>query len=92
MNLILDGELILNRETLHDILSSKLTLPEWYGRNLDALYDCLTDLRTETVISLRNRAAFEKNLGHYGTRFLRLLEDASRENPCLVLKDETTGD
>ena len=46
MNLILNGELILNRETLHDILSSKLTLPEWYGRNLDALYDCLTDLRT----------------------------------------------
>ena len=35
----LDGEKITNRQTLHDTLSSSLDLPEWSGRNLDALYD-----------------------------------------------------
>lgn len=92
MNVILDGELILNRERLHDALAEGLCLPDWYGRNLDALHDCLTDLKAETVIILHHQAAFERNLGHYGARFLRLLEDVSRENPCLVLEDETTGD
>jgi len=27
---------------LHDWLIEKLSLPEWYGRNLDALWDCIT--------------------------------------------------
>lgn len=27
-----------------DAIASALSFPEWFGRNLDALYDCLTDL------------------------------------------------
>ena len=42
---ILDGNNITNRETLHDTLATSLQLPDWYGRNLDALYDCLLDIR-----------------------------------------------
>ena len=42
MNVILDGNLILDREMLHDVLAEELHLPVWYGRILDALYDCLT--------------------------------------------------
>lgn len=30
-------------EQLLQTLGSELALPEWYGANLDALYDCLTD-------------------------------------------------
>ena len=31
-------------EELHDYLASELSFPEYYGRNLDALYDILTGL------------------------------------------------
>ena len=44
MQIHLNGNDITNREQLHDALSEALELPEWYGRSLDALYDCLTDL------------------------------------------------
>ncbi|MTD58879.1 barstar family protein [Amycolatopsis pithecellobii] len=27
-----------------DAIATALSFPEWFGRNLDALYDCLTDL------------------------------------------------
>ncbi|NIH84666.1 barstar family protein [Amycolatopsis granulosa] len=27
-----------------DAIASALSFPDWFGRNLDALYDCLTDL------------------------------------------------
>lgn len=62
----------------------------WYGRNLDALYDCLTDVWEETIVALRDRAALKEHLGGYGRRFMRLLEEVSRENPHIRLK--TTGE
>ena len=86
MNVLLDGNAILNREMLHDTLASGLCLPSWYGRNLDALYDCLTDVREETVVILRDRTALEEHLGGYGCSFLRLLEEVSRENPHIRLE------
>ena len=46
MEIILDGRTIDSRETLHQRLFELLHFPAWYGRNLDALHDCLTDLRT----------------------------------------------
>ena len=36
----LDGNLIKQRG--HDYLAEALNLPDYYGKNLDALYDCLT--------------------------------------------------
>ena len=86
MNVLLDGNAILNREMLHDTLAIGLCLPPWYGRNLDALYDCLTDVREETVVVLRDRATLEEHLGGYGCSFLRLLEEVSRENPHIRLE------
>lgn len=85
MNVILDGNLILDREMLHDVLAEELHLPEWYGRNLDALYDCLTDVREETMITLRNRDALEEHLGSYRHRLMRLLEDVTLDNPNVWL-------
>ena len=39
---------------LHRILAQTLSFPEWYGHNLDALYDCLTELPEETTVILSN--------------------------------------
>ena len=86
MTVLLDGNAILDRETLHETLATGLCLPPWYGRNLDALYDCLTDVQEETVVVLRDRAALEEHLGGYGRRFMRLLEEVSRENPHIRLE------
>ena len=42
---ILDGSAITTRTQFHDAVAQQLQLPEWYGRNLDALYDCLGEVR-----------------------------------------------
>ena len=44
----LDGKLI-KREG-HDYLKDALNFPDYYGQNLDALYDCLCDLDNTQVI------------------------------------------
>ena len=35
---------IANARQLHEKLSRFLNFPQWYGNNLDALYDCITEL------------------------------------------------
>ena len=39
---------IYTRDSLHTALKESLGLPDYYGRNLDALSDCLTDIRTDS--------------------------------------------
>ena len=42
--IVLDGLEIRSAEAVHDRFAQGLNLPAWYGRNLDALFDCLTEL------------------------------------------------
>lgn len=77
---ILDGENILNKEMLHDTLAAALDFPDWYGRNLDALYDCLTDLAEETEIRFRNEQALAEHLGNYAGALKKVICTAVEEN------------
>ncbi len=40
---IIDLAGVEDRTELHDRVEQGIPLPEWYGRNLDALYDVLTE-------------------------------------------------
>lgn len=40
----MDGTGLRDKLSTLDAIAETLSFPEWFGRNLDALYDCLTDL------------------------------------------------
>ena len=40
----IEGNTFADAERLHDEMAFKLGLPSWYGRNLDALLDCLSSI------------------------------------------------
>ena len=77
---ILDGEIIKDREMLHDTLAEALEFPDWYGRNLDALHDCLTDIREETEFRIQNAGALANHLGSYASALKKVICAASEEN------------
>lgn len=52
--IILDCDGITEKEALHALFAKALHFPDWYGNNLDALYDLLTDLEEPTHVTLRN--------------------------------------
>ena len=79
--IILDATMLRERLPAHDYLKEALALPDYYGRNLDALYDCLTELG-ETEIQFVNLDAAE---GSYFSRVLDLFQEAREENPRLHL-------
>ena len=82
--IFLDGELLRDREAAMEFFERALPLPEWWGRNLDALHDCLTDLDRPVRLVLRNREALEAV--PFGRVLLRVLEDSAAECPRLELE------
>ena len=56
--IVLNGNEIVSEQQLHRLLAQALDLPEWYGGNLDALFDCLTDVAEDTEILLTEADGF----------------------------------
>lgn len=78
--IILDCAEITDKKQLHALIAEKLEFPDWYGGNLDALYDCLTGVYDETNILLKNFAGLEKNLGSYALSVRKVLLKADEDN------------
>ena len=78
--LLLDAETLYTREQLHDVLIKVCGFPADYGRNLDALYDCLTEAE-EMEIEVQNREQAQ----NYFLRIWSVLLDAAKENEGLRL-------
>ncbi|MCF0120273.1 MAG: barstar family protein [Oscillospiraceae bacterium] len=50
MEYVLDGSQMRTREEAHTHIAQRLRFPDYYGRNLDALYDCLMDIPDAQII------------------------------------------
>ena len=81
----LDGREMTTREALHAHMAQQLCLPEWYGRNLDALYDALTDM-SDKVIVLHHISCMLNSLGEYAWMTLKTMIDAVKANPALEIR------
>ena len=86
MTVILEGAQMVDRVAVHNHLAQRLQLPSYYGRNLDALYDVLTELGEETTIILREPGIVARNLGKYGEALLSTLQEAAEQNPKLSVE------
>lgn len=82
---VIDGEKMLNRRAAHDHLTEQLALPDYYGRNLDALYDMLSEREGQTQLVVRHCNTLLSWLGDYGKALCQTLEDAERANPGLEI-------
>ena len=85
MAIMLDGKAMVDRPAAHSHLAQRLDLPTYYGRNLDALYEVLTEIGTDTELILEDPAAVVENLGKYGEALLSTMQEAAEENPHLII-------
>lgn len=79
IRLCLDAQ-ILDRGDLHTKFAEAFAFPAWYGRNLDALYDCLTTYPARAEIVVKENALLGTLGDAYVARLLRVLSDIAREN------------
>ena len=80
--IVADFRQIETPEALQVYLGYVLRAPEWYGRNLDALYDVLTDTKRPTRLVVLPPAYPSERMEAYYERLRRVLCDAAEACPA----------
>lgn len=68
--IVLDGKQMKTVEEAHTYIAKKAKFPSYYGKNLDALADCLGELGKNTCVVLKNVPDMRRQLGEYADRLL----------------------
>lgn len=76
---MLDGAEMTSRETAYAAIARVMRFPSWFGNNLDALADCLGELRRDSVVIFEHAALLSAQLGDYGGKLLACFRDCARE-------------
>ena len=63
---------------------------EYYGNNLDALWDVLMSYSSKIEIRLINKESLIANLEDYGYALIDVFEDASKENKNVIFEIHNT--
>ena len=79
MKVLLDALRLQNKDEAHKYLRTALNFPDYYGENLDALHDCLTEL-DDVEVEFVNA---DKVSGGYFARVLEVFRDSAEENEGL---------
>ena len=73
--IIIDGRRMTSIGETHRYLAATLRFPDYYGNNLDALHDCLTDLSRNVWVVLINGDFMDEALGDYAKTLRRVFTD-----------------
>ena len=85
LTLNLDGIVLKSKEELHSTIQWQLSLPDYYGRNLDALWDVLSTWSKSLCIEVTHIEQMKANLEDYAESLLELLQEVAAENNAIVL-------
>ncbi len=66
-----------------EYLFDMFEFPEYYGADLEAIYDALADITEETRVIIINREYMEHT--SFGSRLIWIFEDAASDNDNLTL-------
>lgn len=87
---ILEGLRMTTRAAAHDELARALQLPDYYGRNLDALWDMATTMQAR--VRLEHAAEMAQALGAYGAKLIATLREAADRNPAFEFSCDTDNE
>ena len=80
MRVTLDCRKMTDKRATHAYLKEALQFPDYYGNNLDALFDVLTDREEPLFVALAYWRQLSELLGAYGISLLETMRQASEEN------------
>ena len=78
--IILDGRLLTTKNRLYEQLDEVFDFPEYFGNNLDALWDVLTDKTEPMTIHFTYVTKFLEEIGTYGDHVLHFFRKLEEKN------------
>lgn len=84
---LINGKEVKSQDHLHTMLAKQLNFPNYYGKNLDALYEILSnDHSGQTIIKIKFLAILKNKIGaDYTEALIQAIMDASEDNPKILL-------
>lgn len=79
--IMLDVDHMQEEKKAHAYLKEKLGFPDYYGNNLDALYDCLTEQQAMHIVFVDSGKRAD-----YFRKILAVFRAAERENGDICVK------
>lgn len=86
----LDGRRMDSRSIAWAYLKEALGLPAYFGSNLDALADCLGEMR-DVSITLTYPHAMRNNLREYGDKIIRVFETEAQNRKDFFFRIVRSG-
>ena len=83
--IILDGMFMLTVEEAHAYMARELGFPDYYGGNLDALWDELSTIGEPLLVRLIDVQSIHENLGEYGQTLIDTFLEAAQYSEQLVV-------
>lgn len=81
---IIDLKDVYTADELHERIAQTIPVPEYYGANLDALHDVLTEQSEGWVIVFSSASVPETTMGKYMKNLRRMCAAAAVENEGLL--------
>ena len=79
---VLNGQKMNNPKETHEYLKQRFNFPDYYGKNLDALYDLLSTFNDDGILNIvviQTSELFDRQ-PEYGEKLIQTLLDASNAN------------
>ena len=74
-------------DEVHEVLKTSFDFPEYYGKNLSALWDCLLDYcDDDTEIIIKGIDKMPEESHEYMTKVLKVFARISEQNPSITHK------
>lgn len=96
--LLIDMSGIMDEETFHEYVSKKLNFPGYYGYNLDAFWDCITDEEQSSMpqkLLVEGLVALKAFLPELHDGFVESLQEYAKEYPdreVVLRQDSPSGE
>ena len=78
--IFLDGYKMISKSETHKYIKKMLNFPDYYGENLDALWDILSTKSKIISIFLLHEEKIYENLGDYGKQLIDVFQEAANSN------------
>ena len=87
---LINCEKLRSRKVLHDHLEAELSLPDYYGRNIDSLHDILASHNHTDPVTIRmiNREKESTRMVHMYDALSEMLRNLHEENPNITYIEE----
>lgn len=84
--IVIDGKKLNDEAAVHEYLADRLNFPGYYGKNLDALADCLSEINYPLKIKIKNSGLLLESLGDTYRVLITVFEDSAADNKNLTIK------